>query len=268
MKNNDSFSAATVWVMYICTGKYDIFWKDFYTSSEKFFLSDCEVHYFVFTDAESIYAEEGNDRVHRIHQESLGWPDNTLMRFHIFLSQKARLEKMDYLVFFNANMKFLSQVSADEFLPSGDSNFLGVQHPWFFNKKRSKFTFERNPNSTAFIPDNEWTNYFQWALQWWKSRDFLSACETMSKAVDLDKHNGLVAVWHDESHWNRFLANRTDIRMLSPSYAYPEDWRLPFVPKILMLDKSKIFKISSVKWLTLRSIIDITFRFLKRKWII
>ena len=38
-------------VLYICTGKYDVFWKDFYISYEKYFLPDCEKHYYVFTDA-------------------------------------------------------------------------------------------------------------------------------------------------------------------------------------------------------------------------
>ena len=27
-------------ILYICTGKYDIFWKDFYLSAERYFMQD------------------------------------------------------------------------------------------------------------------------------------------------------------------------------------------------------------------------------------
>lgn len=38
-------------ILYICTGKYNVFWDGFYKSSEKFFLKDeAEKEYFVFTD--------------------------------------------------------------------------------------------------------------------------------------------------------------------------------------------------------------------------
>jgi len=53
-------------ILYICTGKYDIFWKDFYLSCEKYLLNDIdengnkkfEKHYFVWTDAEGIFGEK------------------------------------------------------------------------------------------------------------------------------------------------------------------------------------------------------------------
>ena len=36
--------------LYIATGRYTVFWPEFYESAEKYLLKDCEVHYFVFTD--------------------------------------------------------------------------------------------------------------------------------------------------------------------------------------------------------------------------
>ena len=41
-------------VLYIATGKYTVFWPEFYESAEKYLLKDCEVHYFVFTDADDL----------------------------------------------------------------------------------------------------------------------------------------------------------------------------------------------------------------------
>jgi hypothetical protein len=48
--------------------------------------------------------------------------------------------------------------------------------------------------------------------------------------------NGITADFHDESHHNRYLADR-DILALDPGYGYPEGWNLPIEPKIVLLDK-------------------------------
>ena len=33
-------------------------------------------------------------------------------------------------------------------------------------------------------------------------------------------------------------------KMLSPSYAYPEGWKIPFEPKMFLIDKKKLFHLS------------------------
>ena len=74
-------------MLYICTGKYTVFWPEFYRSFEEKFLPGCEKEYFVFTDAPAIEYEDA-PRVHRIYQEAYPWPYSTLKRFSIFLTQE------------------------------------------------------------------------------------------------------------------------------------------------------------------------------------
>ena len=81
-------------ILYICTGKYDIFWKEFFESYEELFLPNSEKEYFVFTDAEELYAEKNCERIHRIYQEQLGWPKDTLMRFHMFDTISEQLKNL------------------------------------------------------------------------------------------------------------------------------------------------------------------------------
>ena len=69
-----------VGILYICTGKYDVFWEEFYKSCEKYFLPNSEKYYFVFTDSNHLYDEENNKNIKKYYQENLGWPDNTLKR--------------------------------------------------------------------------------------------------------------------------------------------------------------------------------------------
>lgn len=115
-------------MLYICTGKYTVFWPEFYRSFEEKFLPGCEKEYFVFTDAPAIEYEDA-PRVHRIYQEAYPWPYSTLKRFSIFLTQEDALRGMDYLFFFNANLTCKKTVTAEEFLPRPEKgeNLLLVQ---------------------------------------------------------------------------------------------------------------------------------------------
>lgn len=48
----------SIGILYICTGPYALFWKDFYESFENKFLPSYEKKYYVFTDVEEIFAEK------------------------------------------------------------------------------------------------------------------------------------------------------------------------------------------------------------------
>ena len=86
--------------LYMCTGQYLKLWPEFLASAEKYLLKQCEVHYFVFTDADHLEGEESNSRVHRIFQKPQPWPYTTLKRFEIFLQIEDELKKFDYIYFF------------------------------------------------------------------------------------------------------------------------------------------------------------------------
>ena len=52
-------------ILYICTGKYDIFWKDFYLSAERYFMQDQSfiIEYYVFTDSPKLYDERKQQNI-------------------------------------------------------------------------------------------------------------------------------------------------------------------------------------------------------------
>ena len=45
-------------ILYICTGNYTVFWEDFYESFSKYFCTNSEIHYFVFSDKEMDFSEK------------------------------------------------------------------------------------------------------------------------------------------------------------------------------------------------------------------
>ena len=48
--------------------------------------------------------------------------------------------------------------------------------------------------------------------------------ETLRHNIDADSAENFIAVWHDESHMNRYFVDHPTL-MLSRLYAYPQDAR-------------------------------------------
>lgn len=246
-------------ILYVCTGKYEIFWKDFYLSAEKYFLNDTEneKHYFVFTDNEKIFDEENNPRIHRIKQKVMGWPYDTLKRYDMFLSIENELMSYDFLIFFNANLLFLENVTADEFLPIKESeHILACLHPVFYQKDKSVYTYEKNPESKAFIdikiPNKEYY-YYQGAINGGKTKYLIEAMKVMQKNIDADLEKNIISVWWDESHWNKYLNENTqNLKMVKPSYLYPENSNLNLEPKIFIRNKDQFGNLASIRNIKLK----------------
>lgn len=221
-------------ILYFCSWSYQRYWSDFYKTSEKFFLQNTDKHYFVWTDDKNVQG----DNVTCFYQESLWWPKHTLYRFRMFLWIQNTLSQYDYIVFFNANVKFVANINEENFLPSDWQKYMALEHFSYYNTSVEKFPYDRNPLSKAYIPYGEWQHYFLGFLNGWISKDYLQLCKTCDTWIREDEEKNIFPLWFDESILNKFLLNRTDIRVLDVSYWYPEAWWFPkFIPKILSLSK-------------------------------
>ena len=223
-------------VLYICTGKYNQFFHAFFESSEKYFMKDiADVEYFVFTD-DMLLSNSG--KVHLFKKECKGFPLDSLFRFDMFLSIEKELKAFDYIFFFNANMLFVAPVG-EEFLPKKEG-LAAVLHPGYFGKPSFLFPYERNAQSTAYIPPfGKKHKYYMGSLNGGTSTEYLKLIHECSKNIQEDYNRGYIAIYHDESHLNKYLCSH-DCLNLSPAYAYPEGCKLPFDAKIIIRDKVKI----------------------------
>nr|WP_129733139.1 family 6 glucosyltransferase [Parabacteroides goldsteinii] len=235
-------------ILYICTGTYEFFWKSFYQSAERYFFqgSPWIREYFVFTDHSSIYGEDENEHIHRIYQENLGWPGNTMKRFDMFLRIRELLEKVDYLFFFNANMEFLVSVG-EEILPSKANNgMVGALHSWFFDQHRWNYPYERRRLSAAYIPYWKGKHYFQGSLLGGTTTAFLNMCEICKQWIDKDLSNNIIPIWHDESIINKYYLLYPP-KILDCRYNYCELRSLPIENKIFYKDKTQYFSFNDLK---------------------
>lgn len=235
-------------ILYICTGVYVKFWADFYKSYEEYFLPNTQKEYFVFTDAEEILGED-NPLVHKIFQKNLGWPDNTLMRFHIFLEHEKMYEKCDYLFYLNANLKCMRTILEEEFLPdaNSDKRLVVVQHPGYYNKTNADFAYDRNPDCRAYIPQGVGEYYVAGGCNGGCREDYLRLVRILRDNIDADRSNNIIATWHDESQINRYVYDNDDYIVLDPGFLYPEGWELPFEEKMRLLDKKNYIPVGKVK---------------------
>ncbi len=220
-------------ILYICTGRYAQFFDGFYKSAEQYLLQGVEKHYFVFTDQEQLTKAEN---VELLIRPCRGFPEDSLFRFDRFLEIKDKLKDYDYTFFFNANMRFVAPVG-EELL---EERLTAVLHPGFFDKPVWRYPYERNKQSKAYIPAHEEDyHYYMGSLNGGKTADYLALAETCSLHIHEDWEKGIVACYHDESHLNRYLREH-HCKALSPAYAYIEGKELPFEPKILLLDKTRL----------------------------
>ncbi len=228
-------SRSRIAILYICTGKYHVFWDKFHASAQKNLFPQAEKHFFVFSDAprEAL----ARDDMTYIYQPKLGWPYDTLQRFHMFSRILDQLKTFDFIFFFNANVEFVGEVT-EEILPKPEEGLLVVQHPGYCTAKPYDFPYERNGRSTACIPLSKGKYYIFGAVNGGTSQAYIKMIQDLVKAIDADMWHGIVAVWHDESHINKYILDRP-YKILPPAYAFPENAELPFEQKIRILDKNR-----------------------------
>src|SRR3989304_8238673 len=78
----------------MATGKYISYAKACVESAKKYFCTNHNITYFVFTDSQ----EQLNDpQIVQIFQKRLGWPYDTMMRFEVYFKNQDQMKNMDYI---------------------------------------------------------------------------------------------------------------------------------------------------------------------------
>jgi hypothetical protein len=257
-------SAPNVALMTMATGRYVELLDGLVESARRHFFAGAPRRIFVFTDAEGDAPPFASGEVIPLAIEHEPWPMVTLKRFHYFTRYREALLEADYLFYIDVDMRFVADCG-EEILPSGGSGLVAVRHPAFYRGHRGiashaldaltggrwsarplphrKLPFERNPQSRACVDDADHCVYYYGAFNGGESRAFLAMAERLRDAVEDDLARGIVAVWHDESHLNRYLCEHAP-KSLTPAYAFPQSG-YPHLshlkPVIVALDKDHAY---------------------------
>lgn len=234
----------------ICLNEpYWQFQKDMVESARKYFLPHHQVDFFTWTDM----PQEFSYGCTIFPTEPTTWPMPTLMRYHLFLRQEEILKEYDYIFYCDSDMEFVSKIG-DEILGDG---LTMAQHPMYAIRREYIPPYEPNPSSSAHIKmlgRHTYTNgipkfeplYAAGGFQGGTSKSFIKAMWSMKRAIDDDFAHNYMAIWNDESHWNRYLYDNPPAVVLSPSYVYPDSlnktyyqkiWGRNYVPKLVTITK-------------------------------
>lgn len=201
---------------------------------------------------------EIRNRVKVFPTEPVEWPMPTLMRYHLFLQQEEYLQKFDYIFYIDVDMRIMDWIG-EEILGDG---LTAAVHPMYYLRRNYNPPYEPNSESKAYIPrpgriveENGQKRfeplYYAGGFQGGKTPDFIKAMKTMRKNVDDDFTRNYIAIWNDESHFNRYLFEHPPAVVLNPAYIYPDSlvgnargqdyyvklWGRNYSPKIMTLTK-------------------------------
>lgn len=220
-------------ILTIATNKYLQFVEKLYDDIAERFLPGSEINCLLFTDHEVETSD--NVKVHYIDHEP--WPMPTLKRYNYFVKEKNFILEHDYCFYFDADMRIDNPVGG-EVLSEG---IVATKHPYQSFHSIQDMSYDRNPESLAYVPYGEGKTYYAGGFNGGKTDKFIEMAEIISDRVNRDLEKGVIALWHDESHMNRYLIDNPPALELTPSYCYAEEFYgtdYPFYPKIIALKKN------------------------------
>lgn len=215
------------------TGIYKNFLPMLINSARKYFCPGHQITYFVFTDGQ---LPATNDTVILAHKK-IGWPYDVLMRPAVYEHYADYFNDIDYIFSCDADMLFVDYIG-DEIL----GERVATLHPAFVG---TRGTYETHPESSACIHFHEGTHYFMSAFYGGTREEFLRMTRVMNQHIQEDMQRNIIALWHDESHFNRYLVDNPPTIILSPAYSYPGETKKPvqygiehIAPKLMILEKN------------------------------
>ena len=202
------------------TGSYVNFLSSMLDSFAKYFLPQYEKQFIVLTDDKTLTHETISNNIYFPFYE---WPYSTLYKNKAINLTKEYFD-CDILFWVDADLKCIDYVtSSEDLLPTKEKPICCVNHcGWLHEGKEIKlYPYETNSKSTAFVEDIYKVPYHQACLYGGLYENFFNMSKTIEKNIDIDLSNDIVAIWHDESHLNRYIQD-ISLKTIPRIYARPE----------------------------------------------
>lgn len=219
----------------ISTNKYIKLALNLFHSLEKFAFLDtgCSVDFLVFSNLPEIFNKESGRIISKgIMTTHVPFPLISLLRYQYY-SECEDIKNYDYVFHLDCDMELKDGIGMDIV-----GERVCVQHPGFFLKRQEElFPYERNPISSAFVVNGSGDEYYQNCFQGGSSVEFFNMCKILNHNIIKDLKINHIAIWHDESHMNRYMIDNPPSLVLPPTYAQPQFWQSFGETKIIHLDK-------------------------------
>ncbi|KAM4663368.1 histo-blood group ABO system transferase-like [Discoglossus pictus] len=211
---------------------YIVFLKTFIETAERYFMVGHKVSYYVFTDRAidipKINLRKGRRLVILEVPSYQRWQEVSMRRMQMinYYVYKSFINEVDYLVCVDVDMRFSDEVGVEIL-----SNMVGTLHPGFFKASRRSYTYERRPESEAYIPADEGDFYYAGGFFGGTVEEVYKLTKHCHNAMMRDKAKRIEAIWHDESYLNKYFLYHKPTKILSPEYLWANSFRVPDVLK-------------------------------------
>ena len=204
-------------------------------------------HFHVFTDQTGrveTFARDNPDLAITCHQiNPLNWPEATLYRYKL-ISEAAQSLTEDYLMHLDADMLFKQEFGRELNPLDWENGIALVAHPGFwrpagFGRPRFYFSnpkvflidllsylrvgglgsWSRDLDSLAHVKRHKRREYVCGGVWMGSRRSFLDMVASLKNSVSRDEERGVMAVWHDESHLNKWASENLHTT-LTPQYCF------------------------------------------------
>lgn len=228
----------------IATGKYDRYLDKIINSAKEFFFTDSDLHFIIYTDSE-LYQNGSDLNIHKFQISHEPWPGPTLKRFEYFCLSEDLIIDSDFCFYIDVDSMFVKKLDFESLgMDENLRGMIGTLHPGYYGRNG---TPERRPFSTAYIPQGSNNLYYCGGFFGGSSREFLGTIKLMRENIQKDLENGIIAIWHDESHLNRFFFDNPPAFTLGRGLACPEEQMFQnpefMEPTIAFLNKEDHIKI-------------------------
>jgi len=228
-------------ISFLGTGKYLDFLPKYYENIEKYFLPNSEKTILAFTDGELDGTPE-NLKV--FSQEHLDWPYITLKRFEIINKAREIISNHDWFVFIDGDALVVDRIDEEDFFT--DKPLFGVHHPCHYlkmpphNQYPGAYEITENCNAAVDLEKYQPKVYYQGCFWGGRTPEVCAMIDELEYRVGDDLKRNVIALWHDESHLNKYFIENPDlVHTYGPEYAFPEVFKdqCTFEPKIVHLAK-------------------------------
>ncbi|KAM4021304.1 N-acetyllactosaminide alpha-1,3-galactosyltransferase-like [Anomaloglossus baeobatrachus] len=204
-------------------GKYlETYLEDFLVSANRFFMPGLPCVVYILTDRPSdvpkIHERSGMSITILKVTKQDRWQDISMLRMMDLRDVVLPLahDQVDYLFCMDVDQIFTS-----DYGPEALGDLVAQLHSGYYLASKKNFPLERNPSSVAFIPPWMGTFYYHGAVFGGTPTHLTNLTSSCLRGILEDKKRGVEAIWHDESHLNRYLTmERPPSKLLSPEYCW------------------------------------------------
>ncbi|XP_061460329.1 N-acetyllactosaminide alpha-1,3-galactosyltransferase-like isoform X2 [Rhineura floridana] len=212
----------TVGLTVFAIGKYlDRYLKNFLTSANIFFMPGLNVIFYIMVDdlTKVPLIELGPLRALKVFevQKQSRWQEVSMMRMKVIgdLIESHIRHEVDFLFCMDVDQVFQSNYGVETL----DESVAQLQ-AWFYKADKDSFTYERSSESAAFIPYGEGDYYYHGAVFGGTPLRVLDLTRKCYRGIMQDKEHNVEALWHDESHLNKYYLLNKPTKVLSPEYCW------------------------------------------------